>query len=349
MSEEFGSSEAGKKGGEARAKNLSKERKSEIARNAALARHGTELPLATHGDDDHPLRIPDGNEIIELPCYVLSDGRRVLIQTGMLTGLDMKQGTASGKGQGDRLTRFIATKGINPSVSKELTEVITSPIKFRVPSGGIAYGYEATVLADLCDAVLEARKTVKLNYQQEHIAKRCEILVRGFARVGIIALVDEATGYQRDRARDELAKILEAYVAKEIQKWMQTFDLDFYESICELRGLSLEKAKKRPKYFGLITNNLVYERLAPGVLQELKRLNPRNEHGNRSRKHHQHLTRAIGHPKLREHLAAVTDNMKMAKVLGLTWDQFIEVLDKTRPKWRPMPLFDQFDEKPESA
>jgi hypothetical protein len=39
-------------------------------------------------------------------------------------------------------------------------------------------------------------------------------LLRGFARVGIIALVDEATGFQRDRTKDALSKILEAYIAK---------------------------------------------------------------------------------------------------------------------------------------
>lgn len=110
----------------------------------------------------------------------------------------MRQGTAN-KTEGDRLVRFIGTKGINPFVKPELAEVIKTPIRFYVPTGGLAYGYEATVLADLCDAVLEARKTVKLNYQQDHIAARCEILVRSFARVGIIALVDEATGYQYDR------------------------------------------------------------------------------------------------------------------------------------------------------
>jgi len=85
----------------------------------------------------------------------LEDGRRVLVQGGVLMGMDMSQGTA-GRGEGDRLGRFIATKAINPYVSKHLTDVITSPIKFRAPSGGIAYGYEATILADLCDAVLEA-------------------------------------------------------------------------------------------------------------------------------------------------------------------------------------------------
>jgi hypothetical protein len=222
--------------------------------------------------------------------------------------------------------------------------MIKNPIIFKPPGGGIAYGYEATVLADLCDAVLDARKRGKLNYQQEHIAAQCEILVRGFARVGIVALVDEATGYQRDRARDELAKILEAFVAKEIQKWIKTFDLEFYELICELKGLPLERAKKRPKYFGRITNNLVYYRLAPGVLEELKKLSPADEKGYRKTKLFQGLTPDYGHPKLREHLAGVTTAMKMAKVQGLNWEPFIELLDKTHPKYKPMPLFDDMDE-----
>jgi len=53
----------------------------------------------------------------------------------------------------------------------------------------------------LCETVLQARKDGKLQSQQMHIAEQCEILVRGFARVGIIALVDEATGYQDYRSR----------------------------------------------------------------------------------------------------------------------------------------------------
>src|SRR4051794_38913800 len=114
--EDFGSSEAGKKGGRARASKLSKEARSDIARIAAQSRWGeSKLPTATHGDPDHPLRIGD----IQIPCYVLSDGRRVLVQAGMLIGLDMKQGTA-GRGGGDRLAKFIATKSINPYVPKGL-------------------------------------------------------------------------------------------------------------------------------------------------------------------------------------------------------------------------------------
>ncbi|RIK75059.1 MAG: hypothetical protein DCC68_21935 [Planctomycetota bacterium] len=337
---DFGSSAAGKKGGKARAANLTKEQRSEIARQAAVVRwSGDEaLPIVTHGSPDHPLLIGD----IQIPCYVLDDGRRVLHQRGMVNAIGMSRGSSGGTG-GDRLAKFVSGDRLKDYVSAELREVTGNPLRFRIRSGHLAYGYEATVLADICDAVLEARKAGVLQKQQSHIATRCEILVRGFARVGIIALVDEATGYQRDRERDSLAKILEAFVAKEIQKYLRTFDLEFYELMCEVRGEPLERAKKRPKYFGKLTNNLVYCRLAPGVLDELKKLSPVGDRGYRKTKLFQGLTPDYGHPKLKEHLAGVTTAMKLAKIQGIGWDDFMKLLDKTHPKFKPMPLFDGLD------
>jgi hypothetical protein len=141
----------------------------------------------------------------------------------------------------------------------EMPAAIAGEIFFRPPHGGApAFGYPATILADICDAVLAARKAGALQQQQLHIAEQCEILVRGFARVGIIALVDEATGYQRDRARDALAKILEAFIAKELQPYLPTFPADYYEQMFRLRGLEYPHGSvKRPQYFGILTNDVV--------------------------------------------------------------------------------------------
>jgi hypothetical protein len=94
----------------------------------------------------------------------------------------------------------------------------------------------------------------------------------------------------------------------------------------------------RPPYFGKLTNNLVYQRLAPGVLQKLRELNPVAENGRRKHKHFQYLTPDMGHPKLKEHLAAVMQAMKFAKAMGVNWEQFLRTLDKTLPKYQPMPL-----------
>jgi len=124
--------------------------------------------------------------------------------------------------------------------------LIGNPIKFKHSGGGgVAYGYPATILADICDTVLAARKAGALQRQQEHIGERSEILVRGFARVGIIALVDEATGYQRDRAKDALAKILEEFIANELRPYIKTFPLDFYKEIYRLRGWAYPPRHKK--------------------------------------------------------------------------------------------------------
>ena len=94
------------------------------------------------------------------------------------------------------------------------------------------------------------------------------------AHVGIIALVDEATGFQDFRSRDALAEFLEAFVAKEIQKWVKTFPPDFYKQMFRLRGIPYAETVKKPAYIGHLTNDLVYARLAPGVLATLRAKNP---------------------------------------------------------------------------
>lgn len=322
-------------GGAARAASLTPARRSEIAKKAASVRAElAKLPRATHSSKDHPIRIGE----LEIPCYVLDDGRRVLSLGGMVKALGMSIGGAGG-GDGDRLHSFAKGKALNPFISADLMTRMESPIRFHSASGGVAAtGYEATILPDLCDAVLEARRSQALRPQQEHIAHQCEVLVRGFARVGIIALVDEATGYQRDRAKDALAKILESFVAKELQPYVKAFPPEFYEEMFRLRGLKYppENPKFRPQYFGLLTNDVVYERLAPGLLEELKKQAKKDE----KKAHlHRRLTQEIGHPKLREHLASVVTAMKLSH----DYPDFIGKLNRVHPRFGetiPMDLDD---------
>lgn len=279
---------------------------------------------ATHGSPDHPLRIGD----LEIPCYVLEDGRRVLHQRGMVSSLGMARGGSS-IGGGDRLANFTVGQALQPYVSAELVRAVTDPIKFRTPRGAVAYGYEATVLADLCEAVLKAREDGKLQKQQEHIARQCEILVRGFARVGIIALVDEATGYQAERDRDALHKILEAYIAKELLPWTKRFPDEFYKQLFKLRGWQYSPLSvKRPQFVGRLTNEIVYDRLPDGVLEELRRKNPIIKDGRRAHKHHQFLTEDIGNPHLEKHLAVVTALMRAST----DWGKFKRLLVRALPK-----------------
>ena len=165
------------------------------------------------GAPDSPLMIGE----TEIPCYVLEDETRVLVQRGIATGMGMSAM------RGRRIGDFVASKSINPFISNELNSVIKNPIKFQPPTGGrIAYGYSAIILVDICNAVLSARDAGALHSQQQHIAERCDLLVRALAKVGIIALVDEATGYQRIRAERALATILEKWITNDVQKWTST-------------------------------------------------------------------------------------------------------------------------------
>lgn len=311
-------------GGKARAAKLTaEERKASALKAAKTKKHYSTLPTAEYGNSTTVLKVGD----IEIPCYVLDDGRRVLSQGGLQAGIGMsKSGGARGE---QRIVTFLRTLDSKGIVNKELMARCESPIEFRSKSGGRSiYGFEAEILADICDAVLEANSQGLLLPQQKHFAKQCEILVRGFARVGIVALVDEATGYQRERERDALAKILEAFVAKEIQPYITTFPADYYEELFRLRGLEYPPSNPRfrPQYFGTLTNDIVYKRIAPNILEELKK---QTKKANKGTKLFQSLTPNIGQQKLREHLSSVVTIMKLSD----EYSDFIQKMNRLHPRF----------------
>ena len=181
----------------------------------------------------------------------------------------------------------------------------------------------------VCHVFEDAERAGKLLGSQQHIADAARIISRSFSKLGIIALVDEATGYQYDRARDALAKILEQFIAKELQPWTKTFPLEFYENIFRLHRWPFDPAsRKRPSVIGHYTNDIVYKRLAPGVLQELREKNPVVD-GRRKHRFFQWLTGEVGHPKLRSHIDGVLALMRISD----SWPQFKQFLNKAFKKY----------------
>lgn len=321
------------RGGIARAKKLTKEERSEIARKAVEARWARrgprqDLPRATHSG---VLRL----DAIEIPCHVLEDGRRVLVQRKMINALGMARGGSS-KGGGDRLAHFVSGKVLSEFINDDLAVVTREPSEFRTQKGNTAYCYEATILADICDAVFEANKQGKLQAQQKHIAERCEMLMRSFAKVGIIALIDEATGYQEVRERDELHKLLAVYLSEERLRWARTFPDEFYKQIYRLKAWPYPgSGTRRTPLIGKITNDIVYEKLPPGVLPKLRELNPKVESTNRRRwKFFQFLSADIGQPDLRDHLLQLIAIMRAAT----NWKSFERLLERAFPSKNPKPI-----------
>lgn len=284
------------------------------------------------GAADKPLIIGG----IEIPCYVLEDETRVLSQRGVFSSVNATRGGPRRQaGIGAEMPRFASQNWLKPYISSDLELALKSPIQFQPPMGPSAYGYPAMLLVGLCDAIMEAEREGKTTPRQQVIVDRAVILMRGFATVGIIALVDEATGYQEIRARKALVTILEKFIADELQPWTKTFPYEFYKLIYKLRGWDGPDGHKRTPLIGHLTNDLVYDRLAPGVLAELRRRTPRTPAGNRAHRFFQWFTPELGHPKLREHLAAVMALMRAAP----NWTAFMRALNRAFPKLNEtMPL-----------
>lgn len=220
----------------------------------------------------------------------------------------------------DGLPPFLAADNLNPFISQELYQA-TGPIIFRTPrtgdtrgkSGTRALGYDAMLLPMVCEVYLNARDAGKTTRQQEHIVKACDLLMRGFARVGIIALVDEATGYQEYRAKEELRLILEEFMAKEIRPYAKKFPEEFFRQIYRLHGWPYKPGNaQRTPFIGHLINKYIYEQLPPPVLPELKRRNPMTEKGYRRWKHTQLLTPETGIPALDQQISNVVILMRIS-------------------------------------
>lgn len=270
---------------------------------------------------------------VEIPCAVLKDGRRVLSENGIANTLGGRSGSAKrlkteAANDGAHLPVFLASRSLLPYVSSELLDGPLKPITYISGDGDVT-GYAAEALPEICNIWLQARQDRKLNPQQADRAQAAEIVMRGLAELGIVALVDEATGYQATRDHDALQAILDKYLQKEFAAWAKRFPDSFYREIFRLRGWSWNAMSvARPGVVGTYTNDIVYERLAPGILEELRSRNPAQEEGGRARKHHQFLTDDIGHPALAQHLHAVIGLMRAST----TWGQFKSMLDRAFPK-----------------
>ncbi len=321
------------KGGHARAQALTKKERSAIARKASQARWGEKI---THGGF---LDLAG----IKIPAYVTESGLRVLSGRGMQDALALvDESMNSSQKSGGRLGRLFSYKSLEPLINKAKESGQFEPLKLHF-QGKEIHGYQADALNEICNIVLEARSQGYMKTKrQKIIAERCEVLLRAFAKVGLISLIDEATGYQFTRQREALAIILKEFIATELQKWVKTFPDEFYYQICRLKGWRLADINKRPAVFGHITNYLIYKRLAPGVLKELKIKTPRDSKGRHKEHLHRRLTRDVGHPRLRELLASEITLMRVFD--AGEWDKFDEALNRAVPIYGNLPLFDQYDE-----
>jgi len=318
-------------GGVARAEVLSPDRRAEIARKAASARwSGQSLPVepgikkAIYGSPEKLLKIGD----VEVECYVLEDGTRVLSGRGMQQAVGLG---GEAKIHGSKLRGFLSLGAIKPFVNNELAMALDNPVRFMRPGrGGIpAIANEATLLIDVCEAIIRAKDGKGFRKSWLPMAYKAQIITLSFAKAGIIAAVDEVTGYQEVRERDAIQKIIDKYLNDYARKWSKVFPDSFWEKLLRVKGYESYIGLKRPSFVGHWVNDIVYDRIAPGIRQKLKELNPRTESGNRRYKNTQFMTVDHGIPELRDHLSKAQVLMDAAS----SPKEFDRLLNRSMPKF----------------
>ncbi len=314
------SSRGARKGGKARAAVLTKEERRVIASKAAKTRwakqKGEAIPESGDSDVTEVLNEPDIGFLpqervshfqgelrfgsLSVPCHVLDDGSRVIAQREVVRALTGREKTTG------QIERLIGISALAPHIDAD--EIVSKTIQFRLSGPGhqmVAHGYEATLLVEICEAFLRARDDGALSDSQMRVAQRADVILRACAKVGIIALVDEATGYQEVRQRNALQLKLQAFINDEIQEWAKLFPDDFWHELARLEHTHYSP-RNRPLRWGKYVMAFVYDAVDRDVGKELRKINPNPHFG---RNHHQWL-KTYGRGKVRDHINRVIGVMK---------------------------------------
>lgn len=226
----------------------------------------------------------------EIKCYVLDDGERVISRVGATEFISDLQG------QGD-LEGYLKARSLQPYLPRAWKDEL---IDFTLP--GVTHkrvaGLRAETFLDICRGLMRAREEGDLTDTQMAMAQRAAQFVMAVAKVGLIALIDEVTGYQYERAEDALQWKLKLYLEEEMREWEKTFPDELWLEFGRLTGWK-DPISSRPKYWGKLVMELVYGYLDEDVAQWLRDNAPAPRHG---QNYHQWLSSQYGLKKLTEHI-----------------------------------------------
>lgn len=280
----------------------------------------------------------------KLSCAVLNDNTRILSAAAVFKAFDRpRKGKSNETYRVDQMPSFINANNLQPFVNQQLIEW-TKPISYLDLNGTVKYGYNARILRGLCKVYIDARNAGVLLKSQERFAIISEAILYSLSDLGITALVDEATGYQYEREKDELQKILKAFISEELLPWQKRFPDIYYKELFRLNGwnFTVNGIKKRPSVIGKWTNTLIYEQLPKGILEELKKQTPKSSKGNYTARFHQNLTLDIGEPTLTAQITQILTLFRLSDNMKHMWEQF-EKLRLRQQGQKDIPF--EFDDK----
>jgi hypothetical protein len=258
---------------------------------------------------------------------VLEDGKRVLVNRSLALAFGIKgSGNYWAKKKEQKsalLPEYLSAKYLEPYISQDLFSKLSKPIPYINKQGVETEGVPAELLSDICDVYVKAGENGAFKNNLE-IPENAYNILLAFSKVGIIALVDEVTGYQHERENDELQKILTKYISAELLPWQKKFPDVFYKELFRLNGwdFTVNGIKKRPGVIGTWTKKLIYEQLPNGVLDELEKNVPKSNVGNKLARLHQLLTEDIGNPHLTAQINQIVTLFQLSDNMKHMWEQF---------------------------
>lgn len=248
----------------------------------------------------------------EIPCAVLENGQRIISQTGLFKSFDRPR---KGEKRLEKLPSVVGAKNLLKYVTEELYEK-SEVVEYYHTNGKVAQGYNAEIIPLICELYIEAYNNNSLTTSQLKLYERSILLIRALAKVGITALIDEATGYQYDRQAQELQELLKAYISEDLLKWQKRFPNKYYREIFRLYGWEYdENSSKRPGFVGTFTKMYIYDLFPEEVIKEIEKRNPIVQNQNswsRRKRHHQFLTTDIGIPQLDHYISKLLGVMALS-------------------------------------
>lgn len=208
--------------------------------------------------DEIPIALAKGSMKIggvEIDCVVLADETRLISDRGVSKAMGGKRGGSHWKRIKEDgalvLPPYISANNLRPFIPNDLIYILTTPVQYKpTKSGAMGNGLLATAFPKVLKVWANAYEAGALRPQQEHIAKQAIALLEGLDEVAIIALVDEATGYQEIRRHDELQQILSAYVLPEHRPYLRSVPTEFFKEIYRVYGWQWSPDNRGPQYAG---------------------------------------------------------------------------------------------------
>lgn len=211
-------------------------------------------------------------------CYVLEDGQRIISQKGAVRAL-------SGGAEDGKIGRYLSR------LPSRFAGLAAGPaVEFTPPNGGTAFGRDAEWFVDVLQAYVDAHFAGELHQSQEPLARNAAGILKALGKVGIIALIDEATGHQSQRQQGALGRLFDLMFRRELAPWRRMFKDSLILALCKLDDIRWTPGDRQPGHLGSTQEKIYNDILGTEAAKEMQRRNPSPRH---RKNHHQTLSAPV--------------------------------------------------------